>query len=509
MPSSDFDAVLIGAGPAGCAAARLLSAWGHRVLLVDRPEADARTLAESIPPSAQRVLAALGMLTSMEDAGFLPWRSNVVWWGDQEPRTESFAPGQAGYLVSRRAFDRRLQSLALESGADLRRAIVREVTHPQSEDDPAAVHAVHADMDDETVTFGASFVLDCSGRAGVIARRGLRETATSPRTIALVGVWQTERDWPGVADTQTLVASYPDGWAWSVPTEPGLRHFTVMVEPGRTELADGNAAARYAAELAKVPPFQILLASAQLVEGPWGADASVYTARRYAPGGCLLVGDAGSFIDPLSSFGVKKALVSGWLAAIVVHTALIRPEMRGDALTFFDRRERQMAEGARQHAAEFAVAAAGETPRPFWLARATDRHDGLDLNDEVDPALLARDPSVLAAFEDLRRRQAVRLTIDDHVRFEPRAIVRGREIVLDEHLVAPGFPDGIRYLRDIDLVMLARLAPQHADVGEMYDALGRTRTSAGSATDRNVPLPDFLGALSALIAWGALKHEDK
>jgi flavin-dependent dehydrogenase len=503
MPSQTFDAILIGAGPAGCAAARLLAAWGHRVVLIDRPEAEMRTLAESIPPSAQRVLAALGMLTSIEDAGFLPWQSNVIWWGEDEPRTESFAPGQAGYLVSRRAFDRRLRNLALESGADLRRAVVRDVTHPESESDSAAVHEVHAERDGEHESFAAPFVLDCSGRAGVIARRGLREISSSPRTVALVGVWRPEQRWPTVSDTQTLVASYADGWAWSVPTEPGLRHFTVMVEPGRTELAEGGADARYTAELAKVRPFRSLLESAQLVEGPWGADASVYAARQYAPGGCLLVGDAGSFIDPLSSFGVKKALVSGWLAAIVVHTALTRPAMRNEALRYFDRRERHIAAGTRKHAVEFAAAAAGNAPHPFWLARATDRHDGLELNDEVDPAALARDPTVLAAFEDLKRRQTMRLKIDERVRFEPRPMVRGHEIVLDEHLVAPGRPEGIRYLRDIDLVTIARLAPAHADVGEMFEALGRTQTEG-----LKVPLPDFLGALSALIAWGVLKHED-
>jgi flavin-dependent dehydrogenase len=507
MASQRFDAILIGAGPAGCAAARLLAAWGHRILLIDRPEAEMRTLAESIPPSAQRVLAALGMLTSIEDAGFLPWRSNVVWWGDRESRTETFAPGQAGYLVSRRVFDRRLRSLARESGADLRRASVREVTHQESENDPAAVHNVLADHEGEIDTFTAPFVLDCSGRAGVIARRGLREHAASPRTVALVGMWRTDHDWPTVNDTQTLVASYADGWAWSVPTEPGRRHFTVMVEPGRTGLAEGGASDRYMAELAKVPPFRSLVESAQLIEGPWGADASVYTARHYAAGGCLLVGDAGSFIDPLSSFGVKKALVSGWLAAIVVHTALTRPGMRDEALRFFDRRERQIAAGTQKHATTFAAAAAGDTPHPFWLARATDHHDGLELNDEVDPAALARDPTVLAAFEDLRARPVVRLTIDGHARFEPRPMVRGREIVLDEHVVARGCPDGIRYLRDLDLVSLARLAPQHHDVGDLFEAFDRTQAS-DSAQVRSVPLPDFLGALSALIAWGVLNHAE-
>ena len=51
----------------------------------------------------------------------------------------------------------------------------------------------------------AAFVLDCSGRAGVIARTGLRRVASPHRTIALAGVWRA-REWPGCENTHTLVA---------------------------------------------------------------------------------------------------------------------------------------------------------------------------------------------------------------------------------------------------------------------------------------------------------------
>ena len=44
----------------------------------------------------------------------------------------------------------------------------------------------------------------------------------------------------------------------------------------------------------------------------------MYDATRFVDGDVLLVGDAGSFLDPLSSAGVKKALASGWLAAVAV-----------------------------------------------------------------------------------------------------------------------------------------------------------------------------------------------
>ena len=45
--------------------------------------------------------------------------------------------------------------------------------------------------------------------------------------------------------------------------------------------------------------------------------AAMLEARRREHGAILLVGDAASAIDPLSSFGVKKALASAWLAAVV------------------------------------------------------------------------------------------------------------------------------------------------------------------------------------------------
>jgi hypothetical protein len=68
---------------------------------------------------------------------------------------------------------------------------------------------------------------------------------------------------------------------------------------------------------------------------------------------------------------------------------------------------------------------------------------------------------------------------------------------MDDHLVVPACPDGIRYLRGVDLVSLLEIATRHRDVGEMAGAVNRSQP--------DVALPDFLGALSVLIAWGALR----
>lgn len=489
----DCDVLIVGAGPAGSGAARLLAAWGHRVLVVDRPRKDDRSLAESIPPSAKKILAALGMLTAIEDAGFPPWPGNVVWWSPEsdvaEPRVESFPPGVAGFQVVRRQFDARLRALAAESGATIETGIVRDVAL----DPPRA----RIESGGRTREVTASVVLDCSGRTGVLARQGWRRLDESRHTVALVGVWRIQDDPRG--RFETLVAAYGDGWAWSVPVAPDVRYITVMVDPQRTALARGVPAADvYRDELAKVAAFQPLTAAGMLVDGPWGADASGYQSDRYAGPGFLLVGDAASFIDPLSSFGVKKALASAWLAAIVARTCLVSPAMADAALAFFDQRERAIHLSASQQASAFAAEAAAQTGHAFWIARA-EAPEHLDPGAEVDASALAKDSAVVAAFEELRRRPSVHFRTGDRASIRPRTAVRGREIVLEDHVFLPEWPGGVRYLRDVDLVAILRRAPAFQDIGELAEAYVREHGP--------VALPDLLGAIATLVAKGALVYD--
>jgi flavin-dependent dehydrogenase len=436
------------------------------------------------------------LLSAVERAGFHPWSGNTVVWAGQDPRIEAFAPDAQGYQVVRSDLDRVLRDAAVSSGAQLLVGLVRDAGLPADSSDNDRKPTALVETREGRHAFEGRFILDCTGRTGVVARQGLRRMEPSLHTIALTGRWHTLNTSRIVPDTHTLVASYADGWAWSVSTGSDVRDFTVMVDPVRTNLTRGAPALDvYRAELAKVRAFDAVLARAQLTHGPWGADASVYCADRYAGPGYLLVGDAASFIDPLSSFGIKKALASAWVAAAVVHTAIDRPALHDEALGFHDRRERAVFASSRRQAGQFAVEAAVDTPHPFWLARVASDNDEAT-GEELDPGALARDPRVRAAFEDLRRRPELRLETGSALRLTSRAAIRGHEIVKDEHLILPCAPDGVRYIRGVDLVALARLAPEHSDVGTLYETFVRDRPA--------VALPDFLGALSTLIAFGVL-----
>src|SRR5206468_265543 len=106
---------------------------------------------------------------------------------------------------------------------------------------------------------------------------------------------------------------------WSVPLSGAVRQVGAMVDDTSSRVGSGcGLTDAYRAEIAKARHLSRLLAAANL-EHTWACDAALYSSNRYAGPRFLLVGDAGSFIDPLSSFGIKKALASAWLASIVVN----------------------------------------------------------------------------------------------------------------------------------------------------------------------------------------------
>ena len=496
----EIDAIVLGGGPAGCAAAILLARRAHTVALVrpDRPPASA--LAESIPPSARRVLEELGALEAVSRAGLHPNRGNTVWWAGGDARREDFPDGAEGFHTDRGSLEDVLVGVAEAAGVTVHHRVrARKARRHEG------AWSVTCEGPGGARTLRAPWIVDATGRTGLLAR-ALRVPDRSTTTLAVVRRWRRPGGWSSLPAHHTVVESYDRGWAWSVPLGPDLRCFTVMIDQRTARLDDVPLDAVLDAELRRTTRLAPAVTDAEAVGAAWACPASLYTARRFADEGFLLAGDAGSFIDPLSSFGVKKALSSGWLAGIAAHTALVEPSMTTAALDFFDGRERQVYRRYRAISAPFFAEAAEVHGTSYWEERAEAARDAA----EGDATAPAHDPdrlgpsvpeeAVREAFESIKARPELSAREGRSVRRVEGPAVEGHRLVLRERLATDRVTEGLRFVRGVDLVRLVEIAPRHADVPDGW--------AAYNAVAPAVTLPDYLTALATAFATGILEHGD-
>jgi flavin-dependent dehydrogenase len=476
------DVAVIGAGPAGATAAALLAGWGWRVVLLHR-KSGRHSLAESLPPSIRKLLRVVGALDAVERAGFHPNRGNISNWAGQPAVVSTETPG---YHVSRAALDRLLLDHARTQGARIVEGQVGSI-------DLSGNPLIDCSISRGVTRYRPAFVLDCSGRAGVVARRGLRRTERGYRTLAVTAEWETP-GWPDGERAHTFVDSYRDGWAWSVPLSPTRRQCTVMIDADRMPVSRATLAAVYARELGKAVSITARLSNSRQTSAPWACDASLYSCLRASESRALLVGDAASFIEPLSSAGVKKALASAWRAAVVVNTALRTPGLLAAASAYHDQRERDVYDDCVRRSAGFFEQAAAAYEDEFWGARArtrAGRNGGVGTSHRQSSG-----EEVRQAFDALRQARMLDVAPARSLRFERVPVIEGREIVLREAVSVPGLAEPVRFADGINVPELIRIAAGSSDVASLIDWYHR---DVGATDPRNL-----LGALSGLIAGGIL-----
>jgi 2-polyprenyl-6-methoxyphenol hydroxylase-like FAD-dependent oxidoreductase len=448
--------LVLGGGPAGCAAASLLARWGHQVVLRTRAASAGAPLVESIPPSTRKLFDTIGLRAAIDGAGFVRSSGHTVWWGSGAARVERFADGELGWQVLRSDFEAQLLAHCSSAGVAIEHARVS----------PTIVNsAEHA------------FLIDGTGRSGVVARaRGLR-VPDPGRIVALTAMWQSTKPFAVPEPSHTLIESYEGGWAWSAPESPHRRVVAMMVDPATSGLArDVSAREIYLHELKKSVHLATMVEGATLVDGPSGWDASMYHATRYVDNNVLLVGDAASFVDPVSSV---------WLAAVAVNTCLRRPAMRDAALGFFAARETEVYAALKTATLGALADAASSHAHPFWADRAA-----VDASEHSPDGPVPIDAS--AEFDRVRREPALRMQRAPDLRLEDRAAVNGDEIVLEPRLVSDRHHRGTRYAFGVDLFAVVELAPSQSSVPDLLTAYNQRCPP--------VALPDLLAALSTALA---------
>jgi len=340
-----YDAVVIGGGPAGAAAAAHLARHQRRVLVVERERFPRFHIGESLIPETNRHLARIGVLETIAAAGFPVKRGAILLSGDGDHESYAdFSQAQGvdrvtTWEVPRHRFDQILLHHAGDCGAEVCEAT--RATAVDFADDGVAVTVRSEESGERTVR--ARTVIDASGRDGFLAKRlKLRRFDPELRHVGIHAWYEgVEPPPPDCAGDVRLVSLARGAWGWLIPLDGQRTSVGVVVSRERHATLPTESPERcLEILLAEIPAVVPLLAGARRVSDVRVEGDYSYATRSYAGDRWLLAGDAGSFLDPVFSTGVLLALEGGIEAADAVHRGL-RDGNRRRAFAAYDRGQRR------------------------------------------------------------------------------------------------------------------------------------------------------------------------
>ncbi|MDF3063831.1 MAG: hypothetical protein K0S06_3940 [Microvirga sp.] len=288
----DPDVLIVGGGPAGAAAAIQCGLRGLDVVLLEREGAPRDKPGEALHPGVEPLLGQLGVagrldaVTGARHAGV--W---IEWAGGRrfEPFGADAGGPWRGFQVRRRDFDALLLDRAREVGAETRPGC-RAIALQRGADGRWRVETTDGPV-------ACAIVIDATGSANWLARKlRLRASEHSPPLVARYGY--AEGSCPARDEAPSLIGEGA-GWTWTARVAPGLYQWVRLDLEERAQAADPVPA-----ELRGLAPRG----------RERGADVTWRLSAAAAGPGWFIAGDAAAMLDPASSHGVLKAIMSGMMA---------------------------------------------------------------------------------------------------------------------------------------------------------------------------------------------------
>jgi flavin-dependent dehydrogenase len=304
------DCLVVGAGPAGSAAAIEMAREGLDVVVVDKGEFPRFRIGESFLPRTKRAFRRLGVL---DRCLALPHARKIgveISMGDRRYGARTFffrdtiGNGEKdAFNMARVHLDAMLVDVARESGAEVRTGCeLRKIT--SHSDDGVVVETAAG-------TVRAKWMIDASGQATALGREfGTRRYHSFLRNVAYFEHFDDVIRPSGEAQGCFGLTVMDEGWFWLIPLDERRTSVGFVAREGLHRAIDVPANERFWWAVERTPIMAERMANAKGPSENRVIADFTYRCDPFAGPGYFLIGDAAAFLDPVWSTGLTMGLLA-------------------------------------------------------------------------------------------------------------------------------------------------------------------------------------------------------
>jgi geranylgeranyl reductase family protein len=324
-----YDVVVVGAGTAGCLAAKTVAEAGLSVCLVERKERE--SIGEKICGNALGEHHFKELDLEIPQGRVLEMRiEGIKIISPNEETVYTIADYEyVGYMLNRRLFGQWLLKKALDAGTTLMDST--RFLEPTFKD--GSVNGIIAKNSDETIQLGSKVVVDASGYMAVVRHKlpdemGIeKEIDGGDVGIIYREIRQLKQEIENTKYCKIYLNHHvsPGGYTWIFPgsearVNTGLGVCMVKGFP--------NPRKRFREHMLKRPIFE----GSEMIHGGAWFDPTRRPIDKMVGNGVMLTGDAAWLVNPLHGGGIGPSMLSGFYAGQAIVDALEKGDSSESAL---------------------------------------------------------------------------------------------------------------------------------------------------------------------------------
>lgn len=314
----EYDAVVIGGGPAGASAAIALRRAGLKTVVLDKASHPRFHIGESFLPRNPAVIRELGLAEKLAAIPQVRKVGAEFTMGNDLNSTEfRFDEGfvelgdTEAFNIERAPFDAMILRAAQEAGA--------EVVEGETVRDLPELTDGFVRVTTDKGEYTGRFVLDASGQGAVLGRHlGIRRVLEQHQKVAYFGHFHGVDRKPGLPGGYPTIVMCTEGWFWMIPIDPERVSIGLVLDAAAAKRVQARGVAPNQMLRWAIPRCPVVASRTGRAKFPDSngvcADFS-YRCEPYAGPGYFLVGDAAMFVDPIFSTGVCLGMMGAVRAA--------------------------------------------------------------------------------------------------------------------------------------------------------------------------------------------------